>query len=273
VRGTLRRMANSPPDLKARLDLAIAAAREAGELTLKYYRSAELQVDHKADASPVTQADREAEQLLRQRISEKFPDDAILGEEFGAQDGKSGYRWILDPIDGTKSFVSGVGLYTTLIGVQFEGESVIGVISSPASHELISAAAGQGAWYTDRDNPPQRARVSTKTNLAESLFVTTDVSSFDDVDAHAAYRHLESAVRLSRTWGDGYGYLLVATGRAEIMVDPELNEWDAAAILPVLVEAGGRFTDWSGQARINGGNGVGTNGHLHEDVLAMLSDR
>ena len=269
TRGTLRRMSEDP-DLDARLALAIDAAREAGELTLNYYRAADLEVERKADASPVTKADRGAEQLLRTRIGEKFPDDAILGEEFGEQDGTSGYRWILDPIDGTKSFIHGIGLYTTLIGVQHYGRSVIGVIASPASHESIYAATGQGAWYTDRDQPPRRAQVSSTSDLAESLFVTTDVRHYNDVNAGDAYRTLESKVRLTRTWGDGYGYLLVATGRADIMIDPELNEWDAAAILPVITEAGGSFTDWTGQERIDGGNAVGTNGKLHEGVLGIL---
>ncbi|MCG8584629.1 MAG: inositol monophosphatase, partial [Pirellulales bacterium] len=171
-------MSEAPPLLDERLELAIDAAREAGDLTLRYYRSADLAVEEKSDASPVTDADRGAEQLLRDRIGGSFPDDAILGEEFGAQDGTSGYRWILDPIDGTKSFVSGVGLYTTLIGVQYQGESVIGVIASPASNELVHAATGQGAWYSDRDKPQVRASVSSKRQLNESLFVTTDVRSF-----------------------------------------------------------------------------------------------
>jgi len=254
----------------SRLDLARRIAAEAGELTLRYFQRPELAVDLKADRSPVTVADREAEQLLRGRIAEAFPDDAILGEEFGEQAGTSGFRWVLDPIDGTKSFVHGVPLYGTLVGIQQDEQPVIGVICVPALSETVYAARGNGAWYVRGSAAPVPARVSTVAKLEGSLYSTTDPKSFalrksgHGKGAHAA---LQSAARLVRTWGDCYGYLLVAVGRADVMVDPLMNVWDAAAVAPIIEEAGGRFTDFLGRATISGGDAVATNGLIHEAVL------
>lgn len=256
-------------DIRPRLDLAVAVAREAGLLTLQYFRQADLRVDRKQDNSPVTVADRQAEQLLRRRIAEAFPDDAILGEEFPDQPGQSGYRWTLDPIDGTKSFIHGVPLYGTLVGVEYQGECVAGVIRIPALDECVYAALGQGAWYVAGNAPPQRTHVNQTPRLAESLFVTSEVATFDKIQRRDAYERLESACRLTRTWGDCYGYLMVATGRAELMIDPMMNLWDAGAVLPVLQEAGGTFTDWQGCATARGGQGIATNGRILDEVLAI----
>ena len=257
------------PNLIPRLELAIAAAREAGELTLKYFQQAEIGLERKADQSPVTIADRETEKLLRARIQAGFPEDAILGEEWGSIEGTSGFRWILDPIDGTKSFISGVPLYSTLIGVEFEGQSRIGVINIPALGELAYAATGQGAWYIKGTSEPQRTQVSRRAKLAEGLFVTSQVDTFAKRNAAVAFDALSKAAYVTRTGGDGYGYLLVATGRAEAMVDPMMNLWDSAALQPVIEEAGGTFTDWSGTPTIHSGEAVATNGLVLEEVLAV----
>ncbi len=254
-----------------RLEHAIRIADEAGDITLRYFGSTDLEVDRKKDDSPVTVADREAERRLRARIAEVFPDDAILGEEFPATEGSSGYRWILDPIDGTKSFIHGVPLYATLIGIEREGEPVVGVILIPALGEMVFAARGQGAWYRRGQEEPTPAKVSQRAMLSEGLFVTSEILTFDQVGRRDAYDRLQADARLSRTWGDAYGYLLVATGRAEVMVDPEMNAWDAAPMLTILEEAGGRFTDWQGNRSIHGGEGVGTNGLVHDEVLAVTS--
>lgn len=263
-------MTASASDLTSRLQLAVAAAREAGDLSLQYYRRSDLHVDRKADNSPVTVADRQAEQLLRQRIAAAFPDDGILGEEFGEQAGGSGFRWILDPIDGTKSFIHGVPLYGTLVGVEHEGESVLGVIRIPALDECVYAATGQGAWYVSGNRPAQRTSVNQCPRLDESLFLTSEVATFDEIDRRDVYDRLQAACRLSRTWGDCFGYLMVATGRAEVMVDPVMNVWDASAILPVLQEAGGTFTDWQGRATTHSGQGIGTNGRILDEVLDLI---
>jgi histidinol phosphatase-like enzyme (inositol monophosphatase family) len=255
--------------IAARLDVAILAAREAGRGTLRYFQCDNYRVDRKADDSPVTVADRETEQLLRAQISAAFPHDPIVGEEFGETAGGSPFRWILDPIDGTKSFISGVPLYGTLVGVEHAGQSVLGVIYIPALEECAWAATGQGAWYAKGSSAPRRAAVSNKPTLAEGLFLTSQVSSFRDTGRQRAFERLESAARICRTWGDCYGYLLVATGRAEAMVDPIMNVWDAAALAPILEEAGGTFTDWQGRPTIHAGEGIGTNGRVLAEVLAM----
>ncbi len=259
-------------DLTERMELAVAAAREAGEVTLGYFHSGQVKVDRKSDDSPVTIADREAEQLLRRRIGEAYPDDAVLGEEFPETAGSSGFRWILDPIDGTKSFIHGVPLYGTLVGVEFEGESRIGVIRIPATGQCVYAAQGQGAWFIEGDRGPTPARVSTCRKLSESLFLTSEVLSFEQFGRRAAYDRLQSIARLTRTWGDCYGYLMVAVGRAELMVDPVMAVWDAAALLPILQEAGGTFTDWQGNPTIHAKEGIGTNGCVIEEVLATIRD-
>ena len=254
-------------ELSPRLELALAAAREAAQLTLGYFRNDTLAIELKHDDSPVTVADRQAEQLLRQRIAEQFPADGILGEEFGELPGTSGYRWILDPIDGTKSFIRGVPLYGTLVGVEHRQQSVIGVSVFPAIDECIYAATGQGAWYLRGDSPPQRARVSKRAQLAEALVCSSDIR-FPVARQEAAAR-LQQAALVSRTWGDCYGYLLVATGRAEVMFDAIMNVWDAAAIQPIVVEAGGTFTDWQGRPTIYSGEGIATNGLVLDEVIAI----
>jgi len=252
-----------------RLDLALTAAREAGALTLEYFGRGDLKVERKGDDSPVTAADRRAEEHLRGRIAEAFPEDGILGEEYPEQPGASGFRWILDPIDGTKSFIHGVPLYSTLVGIEHGERSVVGVIVIPALGECVYAAQGQGAWYSSGQQQPRPARVSERANLAEGTFLTSEVANFHTVGRPDVYDRLQAATRLTRTWGDGYGYLMVATGRAEVMVDPLMNIWDAAAILPVIQEAGGLFVDWQGHPSIRSGNGIATNRQLLDRVLAI----
>lgn len=258
--------------LKTRLDFAVAIAREAGAITLRYFRQEGLAVERKGDDSPVTVADRRSEEHLRARIVEAYPDDAILGEEFGAVEGTSGYRWILDPIDGTKSFIHGVPLYGTLVAVEQGGEGVVGVIMIPALEECVYAAKGLGAWYTRGSAESVPARVSKCNSLAQGLFLTSEVICFNEVGRQEAYSRLQSAARLTRTWGDCYGYLLVATGRAEVMSDPYLNLWDAAALQPIIEEAGGSFTDWKGNPTIQSGEAVATNGAILDDVLAITRE-
>ncbi len=258
-----------PEELRARLKVGLSAAREAGRLTLEFFQRDGLAIEWKADASPVTVADRNAEQLLRERISTAFPDDAILGEELGDRDGTSGCRWILDPIDGTKSFIHGVPLYGTLVGMEWESNPVLGIIVIPALDECLHALRGGGAWHTRGDAAPRQVHVSTVPMLAESLFLTSEVASFGERDAAAVYDRLQAACRLSRTWGDCYGYLMVATGRAELMVDPIMNVWDAAAVQPIIEEAGGTFTDWHGRPTIHAGEGLATNGQILAEALKI----
>jgi histidinol-phosphatase len=256
-----------------RLDLAVAIAREAGDVTLRHFRRHDLQVERKADKTPVTIADRAAEELLRKRISAQFPDDAIVGEEFGTTNGNSGYLWALDPIDGTKSFVHGVPLYTTLVAVLQDEKACVGVIHAPAAAETVFASTGSGCWYIGENGAqPRPARVSKVPRLAESLLLTTEIRTFTDGRPHDAmdvFQRLERAARLTRTWGDGYGYLMVATGRADAMIDPELDIWDLAALQPVIEEAGGTFCDWQGRATVHSRDAIATNGLVTDEVLAI----
>jgi histidinol-phosphatase len=259
-----------PEELNARLEVGFSAAREAGRLTLEYFQRDGLSVEWKADTSPVTIADRRAEQLLRERILAAFPDDAVLGEELGERPGTSGCRWILDPIDGTKSFIHGVPLYGTLVGMEWQSQPVIGIIVIPALDECLQAVPGGGAWHTRGDAAPRQVRVSNVPTLAESLFLTSEVTSFGQRGAAAVYDRLQESCRLARTWGDCYGYLMVATGRAELMVDPIMNVWDAAAVQPIIEEAGGTFTDWQGRPTIHAGEGLATNGRVLAEALKII---
>ena len=174
-------------ELASRLALALEAAREAGKITLEYFRREDLQVDLKTDDTPVTVADRRAEEHLRNRIAAGFPDDAILGEEMPDRAGSSVVRWILDPIDGTKSFIHGVPLYGTLVGIERQGEPVAGVINIPALGECVYAARGQGAWYCLGDESPRPARVSKRAALGQGLFLTSEVSTFDEIGRRDVY--------------------------------------------------------------------------------------
>jgi histidinol phosphatase-like enzyme (inositol monophosphatase family) len=264
-------MNTASPDLSDRLQFAVDIARQAGEVTLKYFQQENYEVDLKADNSPVTIADQQAEQLLRNQIATRFPEDGIIGEEYGKTEGSNDYCWVLDPIDGTKSFISGVPLYGTLVGVLHQQQGVVGVIFMPGLDEMIYAGKGQGAWYQRGTSQPQPARVSTRRNLQDAVVVTTQIDSFASRQAQQAFHDFEKDARITRTWGDCYGYLLVATGRADIMIDPIMNIWDAAAIQPILEEAGGTFTDWQGVPSIHQGEGVGTNGHLLEAALKITA--
>lgn len=256
-------------EFERRLNLARSAALDAGKLILDHYQSATLTVDRKRDSSPVTIADRQAEELLRAAISREFPGDAILGEEFGEQPGTSGYRWILDPLDGTKSFICGVPLFGTLIGVEFENQCVVGVCHFPALGESAWGARGLGAWWQPAGGEARLARVSNVARLSDSLFCFTTVQGFARIGRQDAFESLISGCGIARGWGDCYGHILVATGRAEVMVDPLMNVWDAAALIPIIEEAGGHFIDWNGAATAHSGNGISVNALLRDSVLFL----
>jgi histidinol-phosphatase len=261
-------------EITGRLEFAVKIAREAGQFTLRYYRSPGLAVESKGDGSPVTEADKGAEKLLRMLIAERYDDDAIMGEEFGESPGSSGFQWILDPIDGTKSFVSGVPLYTTLVAVMRNNEPLIGVIFAPAVDELVYAAKGKGCWHVVGGDRPLPARVSSVNELADAVFLTTCVLSFTlerPQDGRLVFDKIAEECKITRTWGDAFGYMLVATGRAEIMLDPVMNLWDAAALQPIIEEAGGQFFDWQGKATVHSGEGVATNSALAPKVRSILS--
>ena len=263
----------SVPGVNERLELANRIVREASGIILGYFQTDRFVLEKKQDQSPLTVADKETEQFLRREIEGAFPDDAILGEEFADKTGKSDVRWILDPIDGTKSFISGVPLFGTMVGIEILGEAIVGSVYFPGLAEGIYACRGQGAWHYRGDETPQRASVSDKTDLSEAVVVTTEAETFMDRNSAETWQQLAGAAYFARTWGDVYGYLLVATGRVDVMIDPVLNLWDAAAVQPIIEEAGGRFTDWAGTPRIDAGEAIGSNGYLHEQVLQITRNR
>lgn len=247
------------------LEAARSFAVEAGEVTLSYFGGL-VESEAKGDGSPVTRADREAEQLLRRRIGERYPDHGVLGEEFPPTNEGAEVRWILDPIDGTRSFMRGVPLYGVLIGVELRGAPVVGIAHFPALAEMVSAGRGLGCFWNE--NP---CAVSGVDALERSLVTTTDVERILSRPEGKGWRALQQNCDFSRTWGDCYGHILVATGRAEIHVDPLLSPWDAGPLLTIVEEAGGRFTTLGGEATIHGGSGVSTNGLLHDEVLETLA--
>jgi histidinol-phosphatase len=253
-------------ELRALLNFAAELVGNAGAITHGHFRGPFV-AERKADHSFVTVADREAERFLRTSIEKAFPDDAILGEEEGEKQGKSNRRWILDPIDGTYSFVHGVPLYGVLIGLEIDDETVLGAVSFPALDELVYAARGLGCYWNDLT-----AHVSGTKSLNNALLLSTDFGTCEQYGFGQAAESLQGQVNARRTWGDAYGHVLVATGRAEIMLDPILNVWDCAALLPIVEEAGGTFTDWNGQRTIYGGNAISTNGVLFESVMAEIKN-
>lgn len=263
----------NPHDLRPRLALAIDAAKQAGDLTLRYFQRANYSVEQKGDGSPVTTADREAERLIRRLVAGRFPSDGVLGEEFGEEPSSSGFRWLIDPIDGTASFVRGVPLYGTLIGVEHLGIPAAGVIHMPALAETVHAATGLGAVHELPGRAPAPARVSREATVATSLFCTTSYDYYGRRGLDQLFLTLCRAFASMRGWSDCYGYLLLATGRADAVIEPGVHPWDVAAIVPIIQEAGGRSTDWNGSPSIYTGNNIATNGLIHDETLALLRPR
>jgi histidinol-phosphatase len=240
------------------LDVAVDLVRRAGSLTLEWFRSERLEIERKGDGTPVTQADKAAERFLREQITARFPDDAIIGEEEADRPGGSGRTWIIDPIDGTKAFTHGVPLYTNLLAVNDTEGPAVGVINMPALGETVYAARGLGCFVDGRP-----ARVSERTRLAGSYLSSCGFEYWSDEMTEAA----RTSGAALRTWGDGYGYALVATGRIDAMCDPSVALWDVAPMPVILREAGGRFTDLDGVDDPGLGTGLATNGHLHDQWL------
>lgn len=243
------------------LDEAVGLARRAGELTQSYFRRSDLAIDRKGDGTPVTAADRGAEAQLRDELAALFPDDGIYGEEQAEKPGSSGRRWIIDPIDGTKAFTHGVPLYTNLLALQDDHGIAIGVINIPALGETVYAGRGLGAWCND-----EQVHVNDTAQLADSYLMT---SGFAGWSGEVVDRLNDHGVHV-RTWGDAYGYAMVATGRAEAMADSVAELYDLAPAPVILAEAGGRFSDLHGRPGPGEGSGLATNGLVHDELLALL---
>ena len=247
------------------LDFAIQAAFDAGRLTLGYFQNG-VQADFKSDNSPVTIADKKAEELLRSRIEKKFPAHAILGEEFGQSGSNSDFKWIIDPIDGTKSFIKGVPLYAVLIGLEIEGQSQVGVVYFPALNEMVYAATGLGCYWNGK-----RTQVSQTSDLDKSFVSYSDIYNMEKYGKKAAWERIQNATYYRAGWPDAYGHALVATGRLEIMLDPIMNDWDCGPFPPILKEAGGYFGDWAGNETIYGKEGISTTKLLLPKILKLIN--
>jgi len=247
------------------LEFTIETVRLAGELTFEYFQT-DLKPDIKANDSPVTVADRKAEELIRARIEKTYPDHAIVGEEFG-ENGKTGasHCWFIDPIDGTKSFMRGVPLYAILLGLEIEGRVEIGAAYFPALDEMVAAASGLGCWWNGR-----RAHVSKVSKLQEAVVTFTTETYFPVHHRKDSLDRIKQATYFDAGWGDAYGHMLVATGRAEIMLDPIMNAWDCGPFPPILREAGGFFGDWQGKETIHAQEAISTSQVLLPKLLSII---
>lgn len=252
------------PAWKNRYEAAVTAAEQAGAHALSYF-DRPLAVEWKANESPVTVADKEAEQIIRRSILAHFPDDGFLGEEYGDQPGGSGFRWIVDPIDGTRSFVRGIPLWGTLIGLELNGDPIAGVCFIPPLNIMYRALRGDGAYRGDR-----RLRVSSQANLKESQAFFSNLTWFKQSSAWNGFVELLDRTQRTRGFGDFYGFMLVAQGSGEVMLEYGVSPWDIAALVPIVEEAGGKFTDWDGARTLDRPDVLCTNGLLHAEALAIL---
>jgi myo-inositol-1(or 4)-monophosphatase len=279
-------------NLDSYLNFARQLAYRAGRITLSYYNK-NIQHDLKGDESPVTAADRATEEFIRGEIEKAYPTHAIVGEEFGDSPSRrrpsprealpkgprrvarstpkairgegATFRWIVDPIDGTKSFLKGVPFYSVLIALEIEGKSRVGAVCFPALDEILYAADGLGAWWNGK-----RARVSDVSNLKQAVFTYTSWSGFRTKRRTDVFEKLHKECFFARGWSDAYGYHMVATGRAEIMLDPSIQIWDVAPFPPILREAGGFFGSWQGSEGHTHGEGLAVNSALKSEVLKLL---
>ena len=257
--------ASHADEIRELLSFATDLAHRAGDLTLEYFGGI-VEHDAKGDGSPVTVADKGAEELIRAAVEARHPEHSILGEEYGESNEGARVRWILDPIDATRSFMHGVPLYGVLIGIEIEGESAVGVSHFPPLRETVAAGRGLGCTWNGR--PCSVSKVAT---IEEAVITTTDVERLLSRPEGPGWRRLQQRCAFSRTWGDCYGHALVATGRTEAQVDPLMAPWDAGPFLTILTEAGGRFTTREGEETVHGGSGISSNGLLHDEILRELT--
>jgi histidinol-phosphatase len=256
------------------LTLALSLADRADSLTLSRFRAGDLVIETKPDLTPVTEADREVEQVLRERLAGERPDDAVVGEEYGASaDGDSARRWIIDPIDGTKNYVRGIPVYATLIALEVEGTGSVGVVSAPALGRRWWASRGQGAYLDDGLAGGERSiHVSAISELGDAQLCFAGLEDWDAIGRLDALIELSRRCWRTRGMGDVWSYMLEAEGGMEIGLDAHVSLWDLAAPKVIVEEAGGRFTDLSGVARADGGSALASNGLVHDAALALVGD-
>lgn len=254
------------PEWRSRYEAAQEAARQASRVALRYF-DGEFAVEWKKDQTPVTVADRETEQAVRTALHTAFPSDGFLGEEYGDQSGTSGFRWIIDPIDGTRNFVRGIPVWATLVGLEYQGEQIAGVVEAPAMGLSYRALRGDGAYRGER-----RIHVSDIDDLQKAQFFTSSPSWFWKIGAMDNFLDLVQRTNRHRGFGDFYGFMLVAQGSGEFMMEYGVNVWDVAALKPIIEEAGGRTSDWTGKPNIHRRDVLASNGKVHDAVLQALFD-
>jgi histidinol-phosphatase len=253
---------NATPSMRRLLEVAEEAARAGGAKALAHFKDG-VSVETKKDGTPVSRADRESEATIRAILGKAFPDHAVLGEESGEERSGATHRWIVDPVDGTVSFVAGVPLWGVLVGLEIAGDPVVGVMHLPAMDETYVAARGEGCSLNGWP-----CHVSTTARVEDALVVTTSPRELRRrAPGYAAFA--ERAKR-ERGWSDCYGYGLVASGRADVAMDNQLSPWDLCAVVPIVEEAGGRLTDWRGERTIHAGTAIVSNGLLHDAALAAM---
>lgn len=236
----------------------------SGKIIRNYFRT-QIKIDSKADDSPVTIADKKAEESMREEIMKQFPGHGILGEEFGEHNSSSSYKWILDPIDGTKSFICGTVTFGTLIALVKDGEPILGVINQPILKEFLFGD-NNSAELND-----QKVKVRQCENFSDAVLLTTDYLDVKKYQNGNKFDELTGKVKLYRNWGDCFGYYLLATGFADIMVDPIMNIWDSMALIPVIKGAGGIITDYQGKDPVKGNSIIAASPEIHNKVIQILN--
>ncbi|MCX7664871.1 MAG: histidinol phosphate phosphatase [Gemmataceae bacterium] len=248
-----------------RYEIAQEAVQNAGQAALRYFDQ-DVSVEWKQDNTPVTIADRTAEQVFRETVREAFPEDGFLGEEFGNEPSQSGYRWIIDPIDGTRSFIRNIPLWGTLVGLEYHGEMIAGFAFAPALGQTWHALKGMGTYRNDR-----KIQVSSVSELKGSILSYTDIGLFEPIGKTPAFEEVRKAVDRSRGYSDFYGMVLVAQGSCEVMLDYGTKIWDVAGLIVIVEEAGGKFSNWDGQRDPHRPDVLFTNNRVHSEVLALLN--
>lgn len=259
-------MSLTQPRIHEFLDFVRHLALVSAEEIKKYYGRDDLHVEQKADRSPVTLADRGAEEIIRHEINKRYPDHGILGEEFGAENETAEFVWVIDPIDGTISFAAGCPLFGTLLCLQQDGQPVIGAIHQPVLSQLLIGSP-LGTTCNGRT-----VQISDTTALSNATLLTTDTAQIERYQSYKRFEALRRSVKTFRTWGDCYGYILVALGGAHIMLDPIMNPWDIQALIPVIRGAGGTITAWDGSSAVGADSCIAAPPSLHTEVLRVLNE-
>jgi len=256
-------------ELQTRLAFAATNTMPCAKLALQWFGKDTFTPDHKADGSPVTVADKAIETEIRKRISAAFPDDAILGEEFPDKDGTNDYQWVIDPIDGTISFVQGIPLFGTMLALLKNGTPVLGAIAMPCLDELVYAATDLGCHHQTNDNPPVPAKISKINQLSDALVNTTALTYFTTPKLRTLYNQIDAAAKHTRGFPDCYGIVLLATGRVDAVIEPSVALWDIASVPPIIHEAGGVSTDLAGNNTVHTNSILAATPGVHDELIAM----